>query len=74
MFSAENLKESLRKYAWKFFFFEKSKYDEILSSMVQFCEIYHPKVLWTQYLVIPREQTLDYDVTGVDVQKWHFLL
>ena len=65
MFSLQNLKESLRKYAWKFFFCEKSKYDMISSSMVRFCEIYLPKVLWTRYLVILRMETLVYDVTGV---------
>ena len=60
MFSLQNLKESLRKYAWKNFFGEKSKYDLISSSMVQLCKIYVPKVLWTRYLVILREETLDY--------------
>ena len=72
MFYLQIHEESLRKYVWKNFFCEKSKYDLISSSMVQFCKIYFPKVLWTRYLVILREETLVYEITGVKA-KWSTL-
>ena len=65
VFLKQNLKESLSKYAWKFFFKKISKFDLIMGCMVRFRKLNNLKVLWRHYLAISIEESLDSFKTGV---------
>ena len=69
----QNLKDSLSKYAWKFFFKKISKSDLIMGCMVRFRKLNNLKVLWRHYLAISTEESLDSFKTGVNVPQEYIL-